>query len=67
MAAEEDDEGPTQKFDLRLAPQTLRYLREIKRRNVYGRTVTAVIRTFIDTGIREAIDKKYIVVDVEDE
>lgn len=61
MVGEEEDEGPTQKFDLRLSPQTLAYLREIKKCSVYGRTVTAVIRTFIDAGIREAVDKKYIV------
>jgi hypothetical protein len=64
MADEEvvtdEDEGPTKRFELRLSVQTLDYLKEIKKRGFYGRTVSAVVRTFIDAGVREAVDRKYI-------
>ena len=56
----DEDEGPTVRFGVRLSVQTMDYLKAIKKKGVYGKTATAVVRSFIDAGVREAIDKKYI-------
>ncbi len=56
----DEDEGPTVRFGVRLSVQTMDYLKAIKKKGVYGKTTTAVVRSFIDAGVREAIDKKYI-------
>jgi len=56
----DEDEGPTKRFELRLSVQTIDYLKEIKRTGYYGHTMTAVVRTFINAGIRETVDKGYI-------
>jgi hypothetical protein len=57
---DDDDGGPLSRYELRLSVQQLNYLKAIKKTGTYGRTVATVVRTFIDTGIREAIDRKYI-------
>ena len=58
---EEEDEGsPLSRYELRLSVQTMDYLKAIKKTGTYGRTVATVVRTFIDAGVREALDKKYI-------
>jgi hypothetical protein len=48
--------------ELRLSVQQLNYLKSIKKTGTYGRTVATVVRTFIDAGVREAIDRKYITI-----
>jgi hypothetical protein len=59
---EEDDGGPLARYELRLSVQQLNYLKSIKKTGTYGRTVATVVRTFIDAGVREAIDRKYITI-----
>lgn len=57
---EDEDSGPSARYELRLSLQTLEYLKAIKKTGTYGRTVSTVVRSFIDAGVREAIDRKYI-------
>ncbi len=60
---EEDEKGSHQApYSLRLSVQQLDYVKSIKKTGTYGRTVATVVRTFIDAGVREAIDRNYIVV-----
>ena len=58
--SDEESGGPTRRYEVRLSIQTLNYLNSIKKTGTYGRTVSSVVRTFIDAGVREAIDRRYI-------
>jgi hypothetical protein len=59
--AEADDEKPdTVKKSCTIARLTLRRLQRLAKRHTHGTTPSAVMVTFIEAGMREAIEKGYI-------
>lgn len=42
------------------SPPTIAYLKDIVKTGTHGSDVTAVIRSLVEQGVREAIDKKLI-------
>jgi hypothetical protein len=67
VADEDEDEELSQRLDFKIAAQTYRYLLALKRRRTHGNTVTAIVRRFIDEGIQDAIDRKYIALQSDDD
>ena len=63
MADDEEDE-PTKRLDFTVSAQTHRFLSALKKRGTHGGSVAKVARALIEQGIREAIDKHYISLDV---
>lgn len=60
MAEETEDEGRTDRRTCTLAVVTTRRLEKLARRGTHGTSVPKVMAHFIETGIREAIEKRYI-------
>ena len=62
MADEKEDDGFTERLDFKISIETKRYLLAIKKRKMHGNTTTAVVRRFIDDGIRLAIKDGFIAI-----
>ena len=60
MAEDEEDEPP-KRLDFTVSAQTYRFLSGLKKRGTHGGSVAKVARSLIEQGIRDAIDKKYII------
>jgi hypothetical protein len=62
--ADDDDEEPPRRIDLTVSAHTYRFLFALKRRGTHGGSVAKVARSLIESGIRDAIEKNYIPLDV---
>jgi hypothetical protein len=62
MAAPADDDKPipTKRRACTLAVLTIGRLERLKRKGTHGTTIAGVMTTFIEAGVREALDKGYI-------
>jgi hypothetical protein len=61
MADESDEKAPeTAKKSCTLSVLTLRRLERLARRATHGPTASAVMTHFIESGVREAIERGYI-------
>jgi hypothetical protein len=62
MAVPTDDDKPipTKRRACTLAVLTLGRLERLKRRGTHGTTIAGVMTTFIEAGVRDAIEKGYI-------
>jgi hypothetical protein len=53
--SDEGDGGPSERLQVYLDPQTIRYLEAIVATNTYGRKASRVARALIEQGVRGAI------------
>ena len=63
-AAEDEEEGlPTERRYCTLASVTIRRLKVLAKRGTHGPSVPKIMTAFIEQGVREAIEKKYLKVE----
>jgi hypothetical protein len=58
--ADDEDDGPGIRFQTTLSVEMTNWLKAVAKTRVYGRTVPAVGRSFIETGVRKAIVDGFI-------
>lgn len=63
MADDTDYDGSTERRTCTLAAITIRRLERLARLGTHGTSVSKVMSSLIDMGIREAIEKNYIPLD----
>jgi hypothetical protein len=64
---EDDDGGQSERLQLFVDTQTVRYLKALAQTGTYGRKHTKVAKALIEEGIRRAIRDKLIVVEKDTE
>lgn len=60
MADDEDDDGGTERRKCTLSKATIRYLEKLSKRGTHGTSVSKVMSSLIEEGIRQAIKDKFI-------
>ena len=60
MAAEDEEEGPTERRYCTLGTVTIRRLKALAKRGTHGPSVPKIMTAFIEQGVREAIEKNYL-------